>query len=38
MPPEGALLLDREWITEEVVMIYVDCGGYESRGVQSHEN
>jgi len=38
MLPERALLLDRGWITEEVVATYVDCGEYESRGVQSHEN
>jgi len=27
MLPEDALLLDREWITEEVVAIYVDWHG-----------
>ena len=36
--PEDALLLDREWITEEVIATYVDCGGCESRGVQFYEN
>jgi len=38
MPLEGALLLDRGWIIEEVVATYIDCGGYEGRGVQSHKN
>jgi len=38
MPPEGALLLDRGWTIEEVVAIYVDCGGCKGRGVQTHEN
>ena len=33
MPVEGALLLDREWITEEVVVTYADCRGYNSRRV-----
>ena len=38
MPPEGSLLLDRGWTIEEVVAIYVDCGGCKGRGVQIHEN
>jgi len=38
MLPEGALLLDKGWITEEVVATYMDCRGCESRGVQFHEN
>jgi len=25
MPPEGTLLLEREWFTKEVVAMYVDC-------------
>jgi len=25
-------------LTEEIVAIYVDCGGYEGKGVQIHEN
>ena len=35
---EGTLFLDRGWVTEEVVVTYVDCGEYDSRGVQTHEN
>ena len=38
MPLEGALLLNRGWVTEKVVVTYVDCGGYNSRGVQTYEN
>ena len=38
IPPEGALLLDREWITKKVVAIYVDCGECEGKGVQSYKN
>ena len=26
MPPKGALLLERRWITREIVAIYMDCG------------
>jgi len=37
MPLEGALLLDRGWTTE-VVVTYVDCRGYESKGVQTYKN
>ena len=38
MPLEGALLLDRGQITEEVVVTYVDCRGYESKRVQTYKN
>jgi len=38
MPLEGALLLDRGWITEEMVATYIDCGGCKGRGVQTYEN
>jgi len=34
MLPEGALLLERGWVIEEVVAIYVECGGYKEQGVQ----
>jgi len=33
MPPEDALFLDKGWVTEEVVVTYVDCRGCDSRGV-----
>jgi len=33
MPLEGALLLKREWITREIVAMYIDCGGCEGKGV-----
>jgi len=38
MPSKGALLLERRWITREVVTIYVDCGECKGKGVQTHEN
>jgi len=38
MPLEGILLLKREWIIREMVAIYVDCRGYEGKGVQTYEN
>jgi len=34
----GVLLLERGWITREIVAMYMDCGGYESKGVQTHKN
>jgi len=37
MSPESTLL-DREWVIEEIVTTYVDCGGCNSRGVQTYEN
>ena len=36
--PKGALFLDRRWITEEVIVAYVDCGEYNSKGIQTYEN
>ena len=38
MPPEGALLLERGWLIEEVVATYIDCRGCEGKGVQTHGN
>jgi len=38
MPPQGALLLERGWITREIVAIYVDCRGCKGKGVQTHKN
>jgi len=38
MPPEGTLLLEREWLIEEIVTIYVDYGRYEGKEVQIHKN
>ena len=38
MPPEGILLLERGWLTEEVVLMYVDCRGYKGKKVQIYEN
>ena len=38
MPPKGTLLLEREQITREIVVAYVDCRGYEGKGVQIHKN
>ena len=38
MPPKGTLLLEREQITREIVVAYVDCGGCEGKGVQIHKN
>jgi len=32
------LLLERGWITEETVVIYVECRGYEDKRVQTHKN
>ena len=37
-PPEGVLLLERGWITREIVATYVDCRGCEGKGVQTHKN
>ena len=33
IPPEDALLLDRGWVTEKIVVTYVDGGEYDSRRV-----
>jgi len=33
MPPEGALLLERGWLTEEVVATYVNCRGCEGKRI-----
>ena len=38
MLPEGTLLLERGWLTEEVVAIYINCRGCEGKGVQTYEN
>jgi len=38
MPPEGVLLLERGWLMEEEVAMYVDCRGYEDKRVQTYEN
>jgi len=38
MFPEGALLLERGWITREMVVTYIDCRGCEGKGVQTNEN
>jgi len=38
MPPEEAFLLKRGQITEEMVVTYIKYRGYESKGVQIHEN
>ena len=38
LPPQGALLLDRGWITEKVVVMYVECGGCDGKDVQTYEN
>jgi len=38
MSPKGVLLLERGWLTEEVVTTYIDYGGYEGKGVQIHKN
>jgi len=38
IPPEGVLLLERGWLTEEIVVIYMDCRGCKDKGVQIHEN
>ena len=38
MSPQGTLLLEREWITREMVVIYVDCRGCEGKGVQTYKN
>jgi len=38
MPPEDTLLLKRGWLTEEVVAMYVNCGGCKDKKVQTHEN
>jgi len=33
MPLEGVLLLERGWITREIVAMYMDCGEYEGKRV-----
>ena len=38
IPLEEVLLLERGWIIEETVVTYVECGGCEDKGVQTHEN
>jgi len=38
MPLEGTLLLERGWIIEETMAMYVDCGGCRGKGVQTHKN
>ena len=38
MPLEDTLFLDRGWVTEEIVVTYVDCGRCDSRGIQTYEN
>jgi len=38
MSPEEVLLLEREYITEETVATYIECGGCEGKGVQTYEN
>ena len=38
MPPEGALLLDKGQIIEEVVVTYIDCRECKDKGVQTHKN
>jgi len=37
-PPEGTLLLEREWLTREMVATYMDYGECKSKEVQTHEN
>ena len=38
MPLEGTLLLERKWLIEEVVAMYVDYGKYKGKEVQTYEN
>ena len=38
MPSEDTLLLERGWITREMVVTYIDCGGCEDKRVLIHEN
>ena len=38
MPLEGVLLLKREWITREMVAMYVDYRGYKGKRIQTHKN
>ena len=38
MPLEGVLLLKREWITREMVAMYVDYRGYKGKRIQIHKN
>ena len=38
MPLEEVLLLERGWITEETVVIYIEYKGCKGKGVQTHEN
>ena len=38
IPLEEVLLLERGWITEEIVATYVECGGCKSKGVQTYKN
>jgi len=36
--PKGTLLLERGWITREMVAMYVNCRGYKGKKVQVHKN
>ena len=38
MPLEGVLLLKKEWITREMVAMYVDYRGYKGKRIQIHKN
>ena len=38
MPSKGTLLLERGQIIREMMATYVDCRGYEGKGVQTYKN
>jgi len=38
MSPEDTLLLERGWLTEKVVAMYVDYGRYKGKRIQTYEN
>ena len=38
MPPKGTLLLEKRQIIREMMVTYVDYGGYKGKGVQTHKN
>jgi len=38
MSPEGILLLERKWLIEEVVAMYINCRKYKDKKVQTYKN
>jgi len=38
MPLKGTALEEREWKTKEVIVMFVEYGGYEYKGIRTKEN